>query len=218
MIRRKNPTDHDLISKLEVKKAFPPYGVKYEVYLGKRRIGFADIDRGKTEISFVNINEEYRRKGVSSFLYDYIENDVGYKLKPSLDLLEDGEAFWKSRNKKNNPRDEEFLNQLKIEKRELLNRIRYNIYYLDEFIAWANYSKVYNHVTDIYIYDDKYKRKGLATYFYDYVEKDQNVKLRPSPVLLEEGELFWQNRLKKTLNPTPKNARTLKTSKTKIPR
>lgn len=108
MIQRKtksNPTDHDLISKLTVKKFFPDYGTMYEVYLGKRRIGFADIDHGKTEISFVNINEEYRRKGVSSFLYDYIEKDLGRKLKPSADLLEDGEAFWKARIKKSNPND-----------------------------------------------------------------------------------------------------------------
>ncbi len=96
----KNPTDFDLISKLIVKKSFPDYGVMYEIYLGKKRIGFADIDNNKREISFVNINKEYRRKGVSTFLYNYIEKDLGYKLKPSEDLLEEGEAFWKNRLKK----------------------------------------------------------------------------------------------------------------------
>lgn len=119
MIRRKtksNPTDHDLISKLIIKKSFPDYGVMYEVYLGKKRIGFADIDHGKTEISFVNINEEYRRKGVSSFLYDYIEKDLGRKLKPSADLLDGGEAFWKNRIKRSNPTDEELLKKIKVKK------------------------------------------------------------------------------------------------------
>lgn len=218
MIQRKtksNPTDHDLISKLTVKKFFPDYGTMYEVYLGKRRIGFADIDHGKTEISFVNINEEYRRKGVSSFLYDYIEKDLGRKLKPSADLLDDGEAFWKARSR-SNPRDEEFLKKISIEeRRNLTSTISYAVYYSNNFIATFLYNKVYKHISNILIFDDEYKRRGLATYIYDYVEKEQGIKLRPSPVLLDEGELFWKNRLKKNPLPKPKNARPLKTSKTK---
>ncbi len=115
MIRRKtksNPTDHDLISKLEVKKDFPPYGVKYEVYLGKRRIAFADIDHGSTEISLVQVNEGYKLRGVATFLYDHIEKDLGRKLKPSEALIEDGEAFWKARNRRrSNPNNNKIKNK-----------------------------------------------------------------------------------------------------------
>lgn len=219
MIKRKNPTDHDLISKLEVKKDFPPYGVKYEVYLGKRRIAFADIDHGSAEISFVQVSEGYKLRGVATFLYAYIEEDLDRKLKPSEALIEDGEAFWKARLKRSNPRDDEFLKKISIEERRNLTlTISYAVYYSNNFIATFLYNKVYKHISNILIFDDEYKRRGLATYIYDYIEKEQGIKLKPSPVLLDEGELFWENRLKK--NPSsklkPKNARPIKTYKTKI--
>jgi hypothetical protein len=220
MIRRKtksNPTDHDLTSKLEVKKDFPPYGVKYEVYLGKRRIAFADIDRGSTEISLVQVNEGYKLRGVATFLYDYIEKDLGRKLKPSEALIEDGAAFWKARIKKSNPRDEKFLKKIEIEeKRDSPSTTSYGVYYLDNLIATFLYDKINKYMSNIVIFSDKYKRRGLATYIYDYIEKEQNIKLRPSPVLFDEGKLFWKARLKKTPNPNPKNARPPKTTKAKI--
>ena len=222
MIRRKtksNPTDHDLISKLTVKKSFPDYGTMYEVYLGKRRIGFADIDHGKTEISFVNINEEYRRKGVSSFLYDYIEKDLDRKLKPSEDLLDDGEAFWKARIKKSNPRDEEFLKTIfiKTECKRLYNTIEYYIYRNEDSLKRDRFGKLhrdfaiahaYYDIKDKWIYDlyvnPNYQRKGLASYLYDYIEQDNNIKLRPSDSLDPDGKKFWENRLKKNPKPKPK--------------
>jgi len=40
------------------------------------------------------------------------------------------------------------------------------------------------------IYDEKYRRKGLATYLYDYIEKDLRRKLKPSPIQLKDGEKF----------------------------
>lgn len=208
MIRRKtksNPADHALISKLTVKKSFPDYGTMYEVYLGKRRIGFADIDHGKTEISFVNINEEYRRKGVSSFLYDYIEKDLGRKLKPSADLLDDGEAFWEARSKRSNPRDEEFLKKIRIEKYIDTN---YNEIYYQVFIDGRQIVRIIydikNKVICSSFVDVKYRRKGLASFIYDYIEKDQKIKLKPSFELLKDGEKFWESRLKKNPSPKPK--------------
>ena len=47
------------------------------------------------------------------------------------------------------------------------------------------------------IYDEKYRRKGLATYLYDYIERDLRRKLKPSPFLLKDGEKFWENRNKR---------------------
>lgn len=99
-LKRKNPKDKELLSKLIVKKAFPPYGVKYEVYLDNKRICYADIDRGDKNITYVQTNHACQHKGVASYLYDYIEKDLGRKLEPSEALLEDGEAFWNFRSKK----------------------------------------------------------------------------------------------------------------------
>lgn len=217
MIRRKpklNPTDHKLISKLIVKKSFPDYGTMYGVYLGKRRIGFADIDRGKSEISFVNINEEYRRKGVSSFLYDYIEKDLGHKLKPSADLLDDGEAFWKARNRRNNPDDLSLLKSIKITK-EIdydydTDLIVYTIWFRNKEIGYAYIFVGADSILKIDINYD-FKRKGLATYLYNYIEKDLNLKLKPSVRQSFEGKQLWagqkeKSRLKK--NPLPKPRKT----------
>ena len=207
MIRRKtksNPTDHDLISKLTVKKSFPDYGTMYEVYLGKRRIGFADIDHGKTEISFVNINEEYRRKGVSSFLYDYIEKDLGRKLKPSADLLDDGKAFWKTRPKKKNPRNDYLLSDLEIRKSisyEIMNdpHILYSIYYRYDGknnLIGKFYIKLGSNSAHMEVHKD-FRRQGIASYVYDYIERDLNIKLKPNSNQLEDGKEFWKARLKK---------------------
>ena len=46
-------------------------------------------------------------------------------------------------------------------------------------------------------------RQGIATYLYDYIEKDLDIKLRPSNNLSSDGEEFWKNRLKK--NPSLKS-------------
>lgn len=203
--KKLNPTDHNLISKLTVKKSFPGYGIMYEVYLGKKRIGFADIDKGKTEISFVDINTEYRRKGVSTFLYDCIEKDLGRRLKPSEDLIEDGQAFWKNRNKKSNPTDLSFLRLIKITKiiipiqcwnglLEVL--IKYNIWFRNKKIGYVEIIEGSDSIEDVLI-DEEYRRKGLATYLYNYIEKDLRIKLKPNSIQLEDGIAFWQNRSKK---------------------
>ena len=54
-----------------------------------------------------------------------------------------------------------------------------------------------NYVDDIQIYDEKNRRKGLATYLYDYIESDLRRKLKPSPIQLSDGEKFWENRNKR---------------------
>lgn len=213
MIQRKtksNPTDHDLISKLTVKKFFPDYGTMYEVYLGKRRIGFADIDHGKTEISFVNINEEYRRKGVSSFLYDYIEKDLGRKLKPSADLLDDGDKFWKARNKRSNPNDLSLLKSIKITKEIDYDYdndlIVYTIWFRNKEIGYAYIFVGADSILKIDINYD-FQRMGLASYLYGYIEKDLNIKLKPSSRQSLEGKRLWAGQKEKARskkNPSPK--------------
>lgn len=213
--KKSNPTDHNLILKLTVKKSFPDYGTMYEVYLGRKRIGFADIDNGKTEISFVQINKEYQRKGVSTFLYNYIEKDLGCKLKPSKDLIEDGEAFWKNRSKRINPVDKEFLNRLEVEKFKLSNQddmYRYNLnYYYDPdfkvYVGGAFVDLDNQYVLKVEIHPS-FRRKGAASFLYDHIEKDLGIKLKSSGTLRPDGEKFWENRLKKNPLFKPKPRKT----------
>lgn len=48
----------------------------------------------------VKVNDDYRRLGIASAIYDYIEK-LGYDVESSGDLTSDGKAFWDNRRKGN---------------------------------------------------------------------------------------------------------------------
>lgn len=105
MIRiKRNPTDYDLLDNIFIKKSIIDAGpfsfVKYQVYLKTKppiRIGYAEVSNNDNYITNVEIEEPYRKRGVNTFLYDYIERDLDIVLKPSDWLLEDGKKFWNKR-------------------------------------------------------------------------------------------------------------------------
>lgn len=70
-----------------------------------------------------------------------------------------------------------------------------NIFYKN-IIGIGIYNKIRKVVLSIKI-DPFFVRRGLATYLYDYIEKDNNLILSPSDNLLSDGEKFWENRLQK---------------------
>lgn len=118
-----------------------------------------------------------------------------------------------------NPTDEEFLKKLEIEILLNSNDIEYRVWFDDNHIGSAWYKKKTNSIDSIEI-DEDFRRKGLATFLYNYIENDLNIKLQPDKVQTQDGKVFWKSRLKKNPSPKPKvkNARTLKTIKTKISR
>lgn len=138
---------------------------------------------------------------MASFIYDYIEKDLRIKLCPSSNQLDDGYLFWKNRLKRKNPKDEEFLKKLKIIKRRFYedeSGLRYYIYNNeDDCLGYAEILDGSDYINYIKIRDEKNKRKGVATFVYDYIEKDLRIKLKPSPAQLLPGQEFWKNRLKK---------------------
>lgn len=73
----------------------------------------------------------------------------------------------------------------------------YVVFFRGKKIAYAEIFENANYVDDVQIYDEKYRRKGLATYLYDYIERDLRKKLVPSPIQLLDGEKFWEKRLLK---------------------
>lgn len=129
---------------------------------------------------------------------------------------------------KKNPKDALIINNIFIEKiPEAKNSDRftnYIIYYPkndiildpDEDLDWicdvinkkdyqiviggAKYDNV-NEGIELVRIVPQYRLKGLADYLYDYIERDQNVKLKPSWVLLDDGKKFWEKRSKRITNP-----------------
>lgn len=199
-IKRKNPIDHEFLKKIEIQKSvnFLDNGIwqiDYNVYLNNKIIGFATILSNRNFIREMQIEKKFQRKGVMSYLYDYIEKDRNIKLIPSENLLKDGRLFWKNRLKKSNPTDKEFLSKIKIKKSKTKYYIRYEALYKTSVIAVADFYSQDNSVSSIWI-EIPYRRKGLASFMYDYIEKDQKINLIPSRDLLPDGRRFWENRLK----------------------
>ena len=48
----------------------------------------------------VQVVPDFRRQGVATALYDYAEQVLNVKIKPSSSQTDDGAEFWKSRNQK----------------------------------------------------------------------------------------------------------------------
>lgn len=98
---------------------------------------------------------------------------------------------------KKNPQDDD----VKIKKQICPDgKILYTIHYYDEegwgCIGVALYDPKLQSIENVDI--DKYFRsKGLGTYLYDYIEADQNIKLKPYHFQSPQGKAFWKNRLRK---------------------
>jgi hypothetical protein len=205
---KKNPTDKEFLKTIFIEKKpdFKHHTIEY--YIFKKNDNLTDFDRKHhsrifsianafydTEDKWVYdlvVKSKYQRKGLATFLYDYIEKDNNVMLKPSNYLLDDGKAFWKNRLK--NPRDDDFLAKVNIVKYNLKNSPYTNyVAYLNnrEVVSEASFDRE-NKKVELIRTEDKYKRKGLASLIYDYIEEDQKVKLKPSSVLLSDGKAFWK--------------------------
>lgn len=181
---------------------------KYNRYLGSAHVYFSEIDDiNNIGNAHVQIIQSYQRKGLASFLYDYIEKDLKIKLKISSDPSKDAKAFWKNRLKtraiikKKNPTDLAFLRLITIVKNSTpydhkCHLITYHISFRNKVIGYVEIFSNKNYIEDIEI-GSEFRRKGLATYLYNYIEKDLGRFLRPSSDQLLDGKLFWKNRFNK---------------------
>jgi len=204
-IKRKkaNPTDHELLKEIEIVKkkgSIDKDFIFYNIFLNGKDIGGARVLKDTDYITDVHINKEYRLKGLATFLYNYIENDLKVKLQPSggKELKGHsnlGKAFWQNRLKKQNPTDKEFLSKVKIQK--VLNKeyISYEAFYNNKYIAGVDFDPKTKTIWDVWV-GPNYRRKGLATFIYNKIEKDQKLKLKPSKTLFPDGQEFWKARLK----------------------
>ena len=210
---KKNPTDKEFLKTIFVDKDYDNlyHTVEYFIYRNEdnsKRDRFGTIPRAFAIASAyydtkdkwvydVSVNPSYQRKGLATYLYNYIEEDQKVKLKPSNYLLDPGKAFWKNRLK--NPRDDEFLQKIKVKKETLPTEyIKYDLF-LDERplikVAVVYFNLKNKYIQDIEVFHP-FKRKGVATFIYDYIEKEYNIKLKPSSTLLSDGKAFWKARRK----------------------
>lgn len=210
--KKKNPTNKEFLKTIFIEKNYDNSNHTVEYYVFKKNNNLTDFDRKyharifsianafyDTEDKWVYdliVKPSYQRKGLATYLYDYIEQDNNVKLKPSNYLLDDGKAFWKNRLK--NPRDDAFLAKVNIVKYNLKNSPYTNyVAYLNnrEVVSEASFDRESKKV-ELIRTEDKYKRKGLANLIYDYIEEDQKIKLKPSSTLLSDGKAFWKARRK----------------------
>lgn len=203
----KNPTDKDFLRQIRIEKFDNGVFIRYEVIYNGEEIAIFILHKGKDYIEDSEIfSNEFKRRGLATYVYDYIEKNLKIRLKPSKAQTLDGKLFWQHRASKKvskikNPTDYQFLRLLKIEKRKLEFSddhvmFVYVVFFRGKKIAYAEIFNDANYVDDVQIYDEKYRRKGLATWLYDYIEKDLYRKLKPSPIQLKDGERFWENRNK----------------------
>ena len=70
----------------------------YFAYLGDTNIATASLSDDGSYLVSVHVEAPYRRKGVSTALYDFIERHIGHPLKPSPRYQsEDAKKFWENR-------------------------------------------------------------------------------------------------------------------------
>lgn len=203
IIKKKNPTDQKIINKLKISKEKDNETgeIFYQATIDNEFVADVIINEKVDYIVDIYIDKKYHRKGIGTFLYDYVEKDLNIKLQPSggpelKGHSNLGKAFWQNRLKtRANPIDKLFLSQIKIQKEKIKYYIRYKAYLDNNVVATADFFPEDNSVSSVYV-NSPYRRKGLASFMYDTIEKDQKVSLIPSQDLLPDGRRFWENRIK----------------------
>lgn len=210
MIRiKRNPTDLSIINKLIIVKSKEKFNgafsddevlPKYTIYYDDNEIGYVFLKKNLKEVKQIFIYPQFQRKGVGSYVYNYIENDMGIKLKPSNDQSMKGKLFWKNRSKRKNPTDYKLLDNIFIKKSLIAPGIfeftKYEVYLRTKppiRIGYAEVSRNDNYISDVEI-EEPYRQRGVNTFLYDYIERDLNITLQPSDCLLEDGKKFWNKR------------------------
>jgi hypothetical protein len=80
------------------KVRFDENNTMYFAYLGDTNIATASLSDDGSYLVSVHVEAPYRRKGVSTALYDFIERHIGHPLKPSPRYQsEDAKKFWGNR-------------------------------------------------------------------------------------------------------------------------
>lgn len=84
---RRNPTDQGLLNNIIIDKTMSRIPgskyINYTILYLDECIGRASIKLKNRNISNIWIDHRYRNKGLATYLYNHIENDLRIKLQPS---------------------------------------------------------------------------------------------------------------------------------------
>jgi len=100
----KNPTDYKFLKQIKIEKVMLKYLIKYFVFFKNENIGIFKYSKTSKSVEFAWVSSDFQRKGLGTFVYNYIEKDLKIKLKPSKSVSPKGKAFWKNRLKQKNPK------------------------------------------------------------------------------------------------------------------
>lgn len=83
---------------------FPESVPAYQVFVISASLDGEEIASGRFDVVSghfrgIEVSEPYRRLGVASAIYDYVEQVMGFTVTPSGHLEPDGQSFWNNRNK-----------------------------------------------------------------------------------------------------------------------
>ena len=73
----------------------------YEAWKDGIKAGSLELSEDLDYVEMVYVKDKYARQGIATAMYDYVEADLGYTLKPSQWLTRDGAAFRSARASKN---------------------------------------------------------------------------------------------------------------------
>lgn len=62
-------------------------------------VGSGKFDTDEGSFRGIHVDDDFRRQGIATAIYDYVENYIGY-VRPSQHLEPDGELFWAARRRK----------------------------------------------------------------------------------------------------------------------
>lgn len=104
--KRKNPRDNELLENITFEKIFAGNNIQYIIKAFNKNIGYAIYNISDEVVMNIVIKPEFQKRGVGTYLYDFIEQDQNIILKPSNTvqggkLLAGGQKLWEKRLKKN---------------------------------------------------------------------------------------------------------------------
>jgi ribosomal protein S18 acetylase RimI-like enzyme len=81
-----------------------------------------------------------------------------------------------------------------VDAKLIAGMIVYTVHAGDEMVARAVFDPMRGAVTDVLVYRETDRRRGIASSLYDLIEQDIGRPLRPSRIRSYAGRAFWARR------------------------
>jgi GNAT superfamily N-acetyltransferase len=209
---RRNPDDEALLRRLTVEVDDDPAStrgrvdryIEVRVFDGKAYVAIATfrLKRKYADAMDVSVNANYRRKGVASWLYRWVENRYGLKVLHSSDQTTDGKAFARGRR---NPDDAGLITKLRFRHREVERTEGGVLFTVHEVEAVLGGRMIgFLHLEDEVdegdglwvprdvVVDRAFRRRGVASWLYREAARRLHLKIVPSDAQTDGGKGVWR--------------------------